>query len=126
MVTAALVLRLFFLYEFFHVQPVPTGNRYVIGYETGSIAASLAAGHGYSSPLYVSSGPTAWITPIYPLLLAGIFKIFGTYTLHASIAIRCFNILCSSLTCYPLVMLGRKLFGNVAAITAGWLWVFLP
>src|SRR6516165_314296 len=97
MVAAALTVRLVYLYQFFHNQPVPVGNRYVIGYETGSIAASLAAGHGYSSPLYVSSGPTAWITPVYPLVLAGIFEIFGIYTLNASIVIRCFNILCSGL-----------------------------
>ena len=126
MVAAALTVRLVYLYQFFHNQPVPVGNRYVIGYETGSIAASLAAGHGYSSPLYVSSGPTAWITPVYPLVLAGIFKIFGIYTLNASIVIRCFNILCSGLTCYWVVLLGRKLFGNAAGVTAGWLWVILP
>src|SRR5580765_7912880 len=44
---AALLLRLVYLFLFFHDQPVPSGNRYVIGYETGSIAASLASGHGY-------------------------------------------------------------------------------
>jgi 4-amino-4-deoxy-L-arabinose transferase-like glycosyltransferase len=123
---AALLLRLVYLFLFFHDQPIPSGNRYVIGYETGSIAASLAGGHGYGSPLYVPSGPTAWITPVYPLLLAGVFKIFGTYTFGASVAIRSINAIFSSLTCYPLFFLGKRLFGRSAGTTAAWLWAVLP
>ena len=123
---AALLLRLVYLFLFFHDQPVPSGNRYLIGYETGSIAASLASGHGYGSPLYVPSGPTAWITPVYPFLLAGVFKVFGAYTFSASVAIRSINAIFSSLTCYPLFFLGKRLFGNSVGITAAWLWAVLP
>ena len=125
-VCAALLIRLVYLYLFFANQPVPAGNHYVIGYETGSIAASLAAGDGYSSPLYVRSGPTAWITPVYPFLLAGVFKLFGVYTFRASIAIRSINAIFSSLTCYPLFYLGRRVFGRAVGTAAGWLWAILP
>jgi 4-amino-4-deoxy-L-arabinose transferase-like glycosyltransferase len=124
--SAALIIRLFFLFFLFHNQPVPTGNRYVIGYETGCIAASIAEGRGYSSPLYAESGPTAWITPVYPYLLAGVFKLFGVYTFKASVAIRLLNILFSTLTCFPVIQLGKRLFGNGAGITAGWIWAVLP
>jgi len=124
--SAALIIRLIFLYFLFHSQPTPTGNRYVIGYETGSIAASIANGRGYSSPLYSESGPTAWITPVYPYLLAAVFKLFGVYTLSSSVAIRALNILFSSLTCFPVMQLGKRLFGNSAGVAAGWVWACLP
>jgi hypothetical protein len=124
--SVALLIRLTYLLQSLHDQPVPTGNRYVIGYETGSIAASLAKGDGYSSPLYVPSGPTAWITPAYPILLAAVFKIFGVYTLAASVAIRCIDAIFSGLTCFPLFYLGNRLFGKTVGITASWLWAILP
>lgn len=122
----SLAVRLIFLINLIYAQPVPTHHRYLIGYETGSIAASIAQGHGYSSPLYDPSGPTAWITPVYPYLLAGVFKIFGVYTLSASVAIRSLNILFSSLTCLPIIALGRRLFGETTGTVAGWLWAVLP
>lgn len=124
--SAAVILRLVCLFFLFHNQPARTGNRYVVGYETGSIAASIVEGRGYSSPLYAESGPTAWITPVYPYLLAGVFKIFGVYTFSSSVAIRVLNILFSSLTCFPLIRLGKRLFGETAGNAAGWVWAFLP
>jgi len=50
------------------------------GYETGRIAKSIAEGHGFSSPLSIETGPSAWLTPVFPYLLAGIFKLFGVYS----------------------------------------------
>jgi len=121
----ALLVRLIFLFAFFHAQPVHIA-RYLIGEETGSIAASIAAGHGFSSPLYAPSGPTAWVMPIFPYLLAGVFKLFGTYTLSASVIIRSLNVLFSGLTCLPIILLGRRLFGNATGLASGWTWAFLP
>src|SRR5271155_3300550 len=50
------------------------------GYETGSIARSLAEGHGFSSPFGVPTGPTAWIAPLYPFLCSIVFRIFGIFS----------------------------------------------
>lgn len=47
------------------------------GYEVGFVGASLAAGHGFSSPYGVPSGPTAWNAPIYPLIVSVAFRCFG-------------------------------------------------
>jgi 4-amino-4-deoxy-L-arabinose transferase-like glycosyltransferase len=124
-VLVALIARLLYLFMLFHGQPVHAG-RYLIGEETGSVAASIATGHGFSSPMYVPSGPTAWVTPVFPYLLALIFKIFGVYTFHASLAARSLNVFFSVMTCYPVVWLGSRLFGKVAGAAAGWVWAFLP
>ena len=104
----ALLARFLCLFFFFHVHV----GRYLVRQETGSIAASIAAGQGFSSPFYLPSGPTAWVTPVFPYILGAVFKVFGTLTLHSSIAIRSLNVLFSALTCYPIILLGTKLFGD--------------
>src|SRR5580704_12899518 len=72
------------------------------GYETGRIARSIALGKGFSSPLNVDSGPTIWLTPIYPYILAGIFKLFGVYTYASYLIATTLNLLFAALTCYPI------------------------
>src|SRR5215510_9042505 len=51
-----------------------------LGWETGSIAYSVATGQGFSSPFHGNTGPTAWVAPLYPYLVAGVFKVFGIYS----------------------------------------------
>src|SRR5581483_2271885 len=53
------------------------------GWEMGRIGRSLALGQGFSNPFNGPSGPTAWEPPLYPFLIAAVFKLFGIYT-HAS------------------------------------------
>jgi hypothetical protein len=58
----------------------PARDHWRFGWETGRIARSLASGHGFGSPFFGWTGPTAWMGPIYPAMVAGVFKIFGIYT----------------------------------------------
>ena len=71
--------------------------------ESGNIAASLASGHGFSSPFRIETGPTAWMPPAYPWLLAGIFRVFGVRTYASFLAAVALNILCSAFTCIPIL-----------------------
>ena len=48
-----------------------------------SVAASLAAGHGFSSPYWIPTGPTALVPPVYPFLLTLVFRVFGNHELLA-------------------------------------------
>jgi 4-amino-4-deoxy-L-arabinose transferase-like glycosyltransferase len=125
-ICAALIARFIYLYVFFHSWPAPANHFYKVGYETGSIAESIAAGRGYSSPLSTPSGPTAWITPIYPLLLAGVFKIFGIFTFSSSLVIRLLDVAFASATCLPILALGKRLFSAPVGAAAAWIWAFLP
>lgn len=95
-------------------------------FEPGNIAYSLAHGHGFSSPLRVDTGPTAWMTPVYPLILAAIFKLWGSYTFSAYLAAVLFNIVCSALTCIPIFAVGRLIAGPAVAVGAAWLWAVFP
>jgi Dolichyl-phosphate-mannose-protein mannosyltransferase len=94
--------------------------------ETGNIAYSLAAGHGFSSPYWQETGPTAWLTPVYPALVAVIFKIFGIHTPHAFFAVVFLNILFSMATCVPLFYIGKRVGGLGVASGAAWLWALFP
>jgi 4-amino-4-deoxy-L-arabinose transferase-like glycosyltransferase len=123
-VSVALLVRLIYLAHFVYAQPIPVKHQYKVLHETGSIATSIASGHGYSSPLIDPSGPTAWITPVYPYLLAGAYKIFGLFSLRADVFMRLLNVLFSAATTYAIFLLGRRLFGEASGIVAGWIWAF--
>jgi hypothetical protein len=94
--------------------------------EAGNIALALNSGHGFSSPFRNNTGPTAWLVPVYPLLLAGIFRIFGPLTLSAFNAAVALNILFSTATCVPIFYIGQRLGGRAVGSVAAWLWVIHP
>ncbi len=94
--------------------------------ESGNIAASLASGHGFSSPFRIETGPTAWMPPLYPWLLAGIFRVFGVRTYASFLAAVGLNILCSAFTCIPIYFAGKRMSGIAVAAIAAWLWAIFP
>lgn len=96
------------------------------GWETGRIAESIATGHGFGSPFVPGTGPTAWLAPLYPYLLAGVFKVFGVYSTSSSIAILSINSVFSSLTIFPVFYTAKRAFGPRAAWCSGWLAALFP
>ena len=123
----ALVLRLAFLAFAVMTEPKIPSGRVPMGHETGRIGLHIAQGLGYSSPLKFPSGPTAWITPAYPYLLAGVFKIFGIETLRSLVAMKVLNNVFSALVCFPLFAIGRRLFGTQMAVAGVLMWIlYIP
>jgi 4-amino-4-deoxy-L-arabinose transferase-like glycosyltransferase len=94
--------------------------------ETGHIAYSIASGKGYSSPFQRDSGPTAWLAPVYPYILAGIFKLFGIYSLPSFFAALSLNILFSAGACVPIFYTGKRIAGIGVGSAAAWLWAIFP
>jgi hypothetical protein len=102
-------------------------DRLPFGYETGAVAASIAEGRGFSSPLrLVETGATAWFAPVYPYLLALIFKLFGVYSYASNVIIQTFNVACAACTCWPIASMGTRAFGKKTGTAAAWVWVWLP
>ena len=66
------------------------------------------------------------MTPLYPVILAGVFKIFGVYTKASALAMLSLDSLFSALTCIPIFLIARKRFGEPTAVCAGWTWAFFP
>jgi hypothetical protein len=95
-------------------------------FESGNIAVSMATGHGFGSPFRVDTGPTAWMTPLYPLLLSWILRLFGTYTFASWVAAVTMNGCFSTLACLPVYFAGKRIGGVRVAAPAAWLWAVFP
>ncbi len=105
----------------------PGRDHWEFAYETGKIARSIIAGHGFSNPYYaVNTGPTAEIAPVFPYLVAAVMAVFGIYTKAAALAVLTLNSLFSALTCVPIFFLAKKSFGVREARWAAWTWAFFP
>jgi hypothetical protein len=95
-----------------------------MGNEPSHIAAALAAGLGFSSPYAgAPTAPTAQQPPLYPLMLAGIFKLFGICTATSAWTAVLVNVLAGAVTAVLLYHVGRLHFGETGGILAAWLWV---
>ncbi|MGH7544190.1 MAG: hypothetical protein ACREK7_09655 [Gemmatimonadota bacterium] len=93
------------------------------GYEMGMIAKALATGHGFAWPpgtdwLWYEPGPTAWMPPLYPALMALVFKGFGLFTPVSAAVLIALQVAASLLTCALLYVVGRPVFGKGAALLA--------
>src|ERR1700761_5440122 len=76
----------------------PYDDHMLFGEEMGRIARALATGFGFSDPFRGHTGPTTWVGPLFPLLLAGVFKLFGVFTAGSAWVILTLNSLFSALT----------------------------
>jgi 4-amino-4-deoxy-L-arabinose transferase-like glycosyltransferase len=121
----ALVARLLILW--FVVTRFPHNWLYSRGIELGTLAQSLVAGRGLSSPFGGSTGPTALLAPGYPAVIALLFRIFGSFTFRAAIAVMAMQLVFSLMTVLLIMHIARRCFGNRAANLAGTFWaVSLP
>ena len=122
----ALALRLAILWWTWH-RAAPAETYQPFGFEAGRVAESIASGRGFSSPLpLVTTGPTAYLCPIYPYLLAGIFKVWGIYSFDSQVIAQALNCLFAALTVFPIFAIAKRTFGVNVAVFAAWLWVVLP
>jgi 4-amino-4-deoxy-L-arabinose transferase-like glycosyltransferase len=121
----AIAARLLVLW--FAIAHFPHHWLYTRGIELGTLAQSLAAGQGLSSPFGGSTGPTALLTPGYPAIIACFFRIFGSFTSAAAIAVMAAQILFSVATVCMIMRITLRSFGVRAANLAGAFWaVSLP
>src|SRR5437763_8728593 len=104
----------------------PRRDHFQFGWEMGRIARSITIGQGFSSPTDLPTGPSAWAPPVYPYILAGVFKLFGIYSNLSAWTILTFNSILSALTCLTLYRIGEKIYGVPVARGAAWTWAFFP
>lgn len=101
-------------------------DHFGFGWEMGRVARSLVNGEGFSSPLPLPTGPTAIVGPAYPLVLAAVFKIFGTYTTSSAIVIRILQSIFSSLACLFIYLCGRDTLSQATGKLAALAWAIFP
>ena len=108
------------------VRHYPAGWFFHRGMEMGLLAQSLLEGKGLSSPFGGSTGPTAFIAPGYPLFVAAIFRIFGSYTLTSAAVIMAIHVTLNLLTILVIMQVAARLANATAAILAGIFWAISP
>jgi hypothetical protein len=86
--------------------------------EIYAIAISLATHQGFSSPFFTPSGPTAFLAPGYPLLVAAAFALFGVHSSSVLVVIA-IQISLSLVTVWLVMRLALRQFGVTAANVAG-------
>jgi 4-amino-4-deoxy-L-arabinose transferase-like glycosyltransferase len=101
-------------------------NNFSFGFEMGRIGRAIVTGQGFSDPFEGHTGPTAWEPPLYPYLIAGVFKITGVYTHASALILLSINSFFSALTCIPIFLIAKKCFSEKVALWSGWLWALLP
>jgi hypothetical protein len=94
--------------------------------EPAAIARSLVKHHGFAGAFHDSPGPTAWLAPVYPALLACIFRAFGIETSASTFVTILLNSIFASLTAAVLFYLGKAHFGERAGLVAAWAWALAP
>ena len=106
-------------------------DHFQFAWEVGRIARALATGYGYADPFVGHTGPTAWAPPVYPLLLAGVFKVFGVYTPASAWVILTLNSLFSAAIAPAVYEIAHRCYdsygyGKRVALWSGWLWALYP
>lgn len=108
------------------------------GFEAGRIARSLVTGHGYGNPFNGLSGPSAWLPPLFPLLMALAFKLFGVYSRGAAFFVMAVDSLFSALIVPALYEIAARCFDGFGLVRrqtrlaapvatwSAWLWAVYP
>jgi len=128
---AAFVLRIEWMliaggYALYHGDPF---DPWLYGFEMGTIARSLTHGLGYSSPFSMfvgTTGPTAWVPPLYPLLISAVIKLFGDFSATSVLLLMGLNCALSALTCIPIYLAAEATLGKRVAWLSAWAWALIP
>jgi 4-amino-4-deoxy-L-arabinose transferase-like glycosyltransferase len=104
----------------------PRRDHFQYGWEMGRLARSIATGQGFSSPTDLPTGPSAWAPPLYPYILAGVFRIFGVYSATSAWVILTFNSVFGALTCLTLYQIAGRMYGTAVARATAWTWAVFP
>jgi 4-amino-4-deoxy-L-arabinose transferase-like glycosyltransferase len=103
------------------------GSYLPFGAEICQIAKSIVEGRGYSSPFFGGdTGPTSWIAPVYPLLCAGVFRLFGVYSVASAVVLLFLQCLMAAATSIAIYALGARTVGARAGLWAAWIWAVSP
>ena len=110
-----------------YASPVPgLSHFWDTGIEVGNETRSLLAGAGFASPFGGSTGPSAMLSPVYPALVAAVFRIGGPFTAVSAWTVLGLQALFSALTGAVIFWIGKKSFGKICGAVAAWMWALCP
>jgi hypothetical protein len=114
---AALAIRLIGLWVLF-----PSGGWKDVGYgsELGPIAGNLAEGRGFSSPFENGAQPSAWLSPLVPLVWAGVFASAGGMSVAALVVIGIMQCVVSAAACVVYYLIALHLWRMAGGVGCLW------
>ncbi|HUB17783.1 MAG TPA: glycosyltransferase family 39 protein [Acidobacteriaceae bacterium] len=122
----ALLIRIAYmtLARMWHMRPYD--DHFAFGYEMGRVARALDTGYGFADPFRGHTGPTAWVPPLFPWILAGDFRLFGIYTPVAAWMILAFDCVLNALMVFTTWEIARRCFNRKVALWSAWIWALYP
>jgi 4-amino-4-deoxy-L-arabinose transferase-like glycosyltransferase len=126
MVVIAFVLRLALILIAHTYRFKSYDNNFNFGWEMGRIGSAIATDRGFADPFDGQTGLTAWEPPLYPYIIAGVFRLTGVYTHASALILLSINSFFSALTCVPIFLIARKCFSEEVAVWTAWSWALLP
>jgi 4-amino-4-deoxy-L-arabinose transferase-like glycosyltransferase len=90
------------------------------------VARALVTGYGYADPFNGHTGPTAWVPPLYPLLIAAVFKVCGIYTSLSAWTILTINSVFSAATAVFVYFIADRCYNRRIALWSAWIWALYP
>lgn len=128
----AFLLRLAYmtLAQTYRLRSYTYNDHFDFGFEAARIARALVEGSGYADAFANiagrHNGPTAWLPPLYPLIIAGVFRVFGIYTSLSAWIILAINCLFSGFTARSIWEIGSRFAGRRCGLWSGWIWALYP
>ena len=97
------------------------------GAEVCRIAAHIAAGQGFQSPFHdANTGPSAWVAPVYPYLVASVFHLFGSYSPASALILLGLQCMMAAATGVAILALGVRSLGKPVGFWAACIWTSSP
>ncbi len=131
----ALVVRLVYITAAHSYRFHALDDHFEFGWEAGRVGRSLALGHGFADPFIpIGTGPTAWLPPLYPLVIGAVFRVFGIYTQLSGWVLLALNSLCGAATIPAIYEIALRCFGagddahrgRRIALWSAWIWALYP
>ena len=113
----------------------PLMDHFEFGWEAGRVGRSLALGRGFADPFVPSgTGPTAWLPPLYPMMIGAVFRVFGIYTPVSGWVLLAINSLFGAATVPAIYEMAMRCFGGgeysqrgrKIALWSAWIWALYP
>ncbi len=134
----ALVVRLLYITLAHSYRFHPIADHFEFGWEMGRIGRSLALGRGFADPFVpMGTGPTAWLPPLYPLIIGAVFRTFGIYSPLSGWVLLAINSVFSAATIPAIFEIATRCFpdnpyhdsdrrGHRIALWSAWIWALYP